>query len=89
MKQGIKAEDIRAFEDAVNKLNDVMDHIRSYKPKAMAFLDNGDLFQLISDSEAYDIAVEHDLYAKAQKYVVTDVSLVDENGLGFSCGAIK
>ena len=37
MKQGIKAEDIHNFEKAVERLNEIIDRIRQYKPDAYIY----------------------------------------------------
>ena len=38
MKQGIKAEDIHNFEKAVERLNEIIDRIRQYKPDAYIYV---------------------------------------------------
>lgn len=49
MKQGIKEKDIRDFEKYAEKLRDVVDRIREYKPTAMAYLAE-DILNLMSDN---------------------------------------
>lgn len=84
MRQGIKEKDIRDFESAVKRLEKVMDRIRSYKPEAMAFLDNGDAFQLISDSWEYDELCNRNHYVEASDLIVESVGV-----LGFGAGAMQ
>lgn len=38
MKQGVKAKDIRDFEKAVERLGEVLDRIRQYKPMAYIYV---------------------------------------------------
>lgn len=38
MKQGIKAKDIRDFEKAVERLDEVLERIRQYKPMAYIYV---------------------------------------------------
>ncbi len=38
MKQGIKAKDIRDFEKAVKRLEEVLERIRQYKPMAYIYV---------------------------------------------------
>ena len=83
MNQGIKAKDIRDFEKAVEKLQRVMSRINEYKPEAMAFLDNGDTFQLISDADAYDHYSDFGHSIEAGELVVTSVPV-----FGFGSGAL-
>jgi len=60
-----------------------MERIRNYKPEAIAFLDNGDTFQLISDGYKYDEYCAKSKYSKALELVVTNAYVN-----GFGCGAI-
>ena len=83
MTQGIKEKDIRDFEKAAEKLSAVVERIRKYKPEAIAFLDNGDTFQLISDGDKYDEYCAKGKYQKALELVVTNAYVN-----GFGCGAI-
>lgn len=87
MIKGIKKKDIDDFEKYARKLNEVMGRIRSYKPEAMAFLDNGDYFMLYADGDRYDYIAEHrgntGLLNELDDITVTVVAM--ENG--FASGA--
>ena len=51
MEKGIKVKDIRDFEKAVERLNEVIDRIRVYKPTAELYVSNGSIRLLADDFE--------------------------------------
>ena len=53
MRQGIKEKDIRDFEKYANKLADVLERIRKYKPEANAYLAGNDLNLMSNASHDY------------------------------------
>lgn len=61
MTKGIKAKDIRDFEKYAQKLSEVLNRTREYKPEANAFLGCG------LSSYLYLMADDHCEYPKAQK----------------------
>jgi hypothetical protein len=73
MKQGIKEKDIRDFEKYANKLSDVLQRIREYKPTACAYLAE-DVLNLMSDEHHSFYGIDN------QEYVVTYVYMPDFDG---------
>lgn len=76
MRQGIKEKDIRDFEKYANKLADVLQRIREYKPEANAYLAE-DTLNLLSNEP-------HDEYGhKHEEYSVTNIYMQGFDGGGW------
>lgn len=67
MKQGIKAKDIRDFEKAVERLEEVLERIQQYKPRAYIYVTPSQI-NLMSD--------HNDEESTSQDLIVTSGTIV-------------
>lgn len=70
MKQGIKAKDIRDFEKAVERLDEVLERILQYKPTAWIYVTPSQL-NLMSDKND-EVFVNQDLIVTSKTIVNLD-----------------
>lgn len=70
MKQGIKAKDIRDFEKAVERLDEVLERIQQYKPTAYIYVAPSQI-NLMSEKNA-EVSVNQDLIVTSGTIVNLD-----------------
>lgn len=70
MKQGIKAKDIRDFEKAVERVGEVLERIRQYKPTAYIYVTPSQL-NLMSEKND-EVSVNQDLIVTSKVILSLD-----------------
>lgn len=68
MKQGIKAKDIRDFEKAVERLDEVLERIQQYKPTAYIY---------VAPSQINLMSEKNDEVSVNQDLIVTSGTIVN------------
>ena len=68
MKQGIKAKDIRDFEKAVERLDEVLERIQQYKPAAYIY---------VAPSQINLMSEKNDEVSVNQDLIVTSGTIVN------------